>query len=445
MKLDAFSPAFWLSALTLGSLAFPTFASDAKSRWFVDIRERAEYQFQLNDKFLGSAPKSGQAEDGYLLSRLRVGLEHRFDQHFSAKLSLQDSRVFGWGFQDSDWRSTEFSGIEDNPQSDPLELGETWLAYEVGPIKTQIGRQAIAYGNNRVFGPGAWKNSGKWVWDAAKLRWQHEKNWLEVFAGKTMLHDPNAWSLGHRHGFDGMALYGHWQATPHLLLEPMTFQKKNDQSADYQEKNLDYLGARLLWQKQGWKLDTTALLQKGSVTKLAGLAVDSDAYAYHVDLSYRFNPKWQLGSTLAFASGDDKKTAINERFDGAYGASDKYYGRMNLMAWSNLKHYGLLANYRPHRDWQFELELHRFYADQIQDSWRAYKNGLNASSRHYGDEVDLITHYQLSRQLGFQAGVGLFLPGKAVQQATAQQQAFIGDDSAYSAFFQLEYRFGGTF
>ena len=49
----------------------------------------------------------------------------------------------------------------------------------------------------------------------------------------------------------------------------------------------------------------------------------------------------KIGLGYTYASGDDPNTSKRETFDGAFGASDKYYGRLNLMSWSNLKDYEL--------------------------------------------------------------------------------------------------------
>ncbi|WP_130538000.1 alginate export family protein [Thiomicrorhabdus indica] len=438
-----------IQILFLSSGLFLSNLAHANTELFVEIRERAEHQENLNDKFYGNHPKVGEASDSYLLSRIRVGLDHQFSEHLKGRISLQDSRVLGWGFDDKNWVNSEFGGIENNPQSDPMELGETWLQYQAGAVTTKVGRQAIFYGNKRVFGPGAWKNSGKWVWDAAKVRFKHEKHWVDAFYGKTMLHDPNEFSLEHGHGFTGKGLYGHLKASENLVIEPMLFTKFNDDSNDYLEKDLYYYGTRAVFKDYGFKVDATYLLQKGDILKTTSKSVDVDAYGYNLDINYRLSPKWMLGATHAFATGDDKSTPENERFDGAYGASDKYYGRMNLMGWSNIADYGFLLNYRPHRDWEFQAEYHQFYADVVEDSWRAYKaatataanNPLKSSSDHYGNEIDLTAVYKMNKQWNFQAGLGVFMPGEAIKQSVANGTKFLTDDTAYSGFFQVQYKF----
>ncbi len=408
---------------------------------FLEIRERAEHQENFNDKFYGTEPKVGDDADTYLLSRIRLGLTHHFNEQFSGKVSFQDSRAIDWAFDDADWTKSEFSGIVNNPQDDPLELGESWLQYKNDWFAARAGRQAIHYGNKRVFGPGAWKNSGKWVWDAIKLSYRYGENWLDAFYGETMLHDPEVFSLDHRHGYDGAGLYGHIQAADFLVIEPMLVSKYNDSSNDYLEKDLFYYGTRLLFKMNNVTVDATALQQTGEVTAMSGQQTDADAFGCNLDLQYRFNPQWAVSSTYSFATGDDKTTQDNERFDGVYGASDKFYGLMNLMSWSNLQDYGLLLNFQPQKNIEVQAEYHQFYADEIADTWRAYKTGLDADSDHYGNEVDLVAKWKLNPTWKFYAGAGVFLPGDAVEEAVAAGQDFISDETAYSGFFQVTYTF----
>ena len=100
--------------IILGTLQ--TAYANTGTEFFLDIRERAETQQNLNDKFYGADPKAGEAKDTYLLSRLRFGLTHQFEAPFKAKVSVQDSRAIKWGFKESDWVNNEFGGIENNPQ-----------------------------------------------------------------------------------------------------------------------------------------------------------------------------------------------------------------------------------------------------------------------------------------------------------------------------------------
>ncbi|CAK8713519.1 Alginate export domain-containing protein [Candidatus Electrothrix laxa] len=431
------------TAITAGTAAWATKQGDTehKTNIFLEVRERIEHQENFNDKFYGTNPKLGEAADTYLLSRIRLGLTHQFSEQFSGKISLQDSRAIDWAFDDSDWRNSGFGGIVNNPQDDPLELGETWLQYQTNGFTACAGRQLIQYGNGRVFAASNWKNSGKWVWDAVRAGYKTEEYWLDAFYGESMLHDPDDFSLDHRHGYSGGGIYGHLQAMNFLVVEPMLGSKKNDSSDNYQEKNLLYYGARMVLELNRFNADTTYVQQTGEITANKGEQTDANAYGYNLDLHYRFNPQWALGTTFSYATGDDKATPDNERFDVVYGASAKSYGLMNLMTWSNLLDYGCLVNFRPKKNIVIQIEYHQFYADQIDDKWRSYKNGLDAESDHYGNEIDLMTKWKLNPTWKFRAGASVFMLGNAIKEAVDRGQEFLTDETAYSAIFQLTYTF----
>jgi hypothetical protein len=431
--------------MLLFAAASASAAETKQTELAVEVRERAEYLENFNDKYYGTAPKTGESSDSFLLSRVRIGLSRQLTEDFSGKISLQDSRALDWGFRDQDWANSEFGGIVSNPQDDPLELGETWLQYKNGGFAAQAGRQSISYGNSRVFGPGEWKNSGKWIWDAVKAGWKSDKNWVEAFYGKNMIHDPDVFSLDHRHAYVGSGLYGHVQAADCLAIEPLLSTKYNDRSLDYQEKDLLYYGARLLFELNGFTADSTYVQQTGTIISAKGVEADSDAQGFNFDFGYAFNPQWSVGTTFSYASGNDKSTADNERFDGVYGASDKYYGLIHLMVWSNLFDYGLTANYKPMKELDLRWEYHQLYADEISDTWLSYKSGLNASSDHYGNEFDFMATWTPNKTWKFMAGASVFLPGDAVAEAVASKQEFLTDDTAYSGFFQVTYKFSTLF
>lgn len=85
-----------------------------------------------------------------------------------------------------------------------------------------------------------------------------------------------------------------------------------------------------------------------------------------------------------------------------------YYGRMNLMQFSNLIDYSLFANLTIDEKLKTKFEYHRFYADRPANKWLSYTIA-NVQSDHYGDEIDLVTTYKQSKNLSFQLGLGYFL------------------------------------
>src|SRR5262249_35834376 len=56
------------------------------------------------------------------------------------------------------------------------------------PLTAKIGRQELIYGDERLIGASDWNNLLR-VFDAAKLRYEVEKLWVELFTGRVVLPD----------------------------------------------------------------------------------------------------------------------------------------------------------------------------------------------------------------------------------------------------------------
>jgi hypothetical protein len=409
-----------------------------------EVRLRYEMFDNFNDKYYGANPSKGEAEDVFLLSRIRLGLDYTATDTLSARLCIQDARAFGWGFSHEDWYSREF-GMEDNPQEDYLELSDAYIikSFERIPLTMIAGRQRIMYGDGRAFGPGEWKNSGRWIWDAVKFSWKRDKDYLDLFYGKTVLHDHDDFSLTHRHGYEGAGLYGHIGYGT-FSFEPMAVMKANRHGNELYERSKTYYGGLRFYDTDVGNLFYDAMFIKSFGTKrlTSGKEVDISAYGYHVEAGYNFRSitwKPRFGMAYSFAKGDNPATEKDERFDGVFGASDRYYGRMNLMQWSNMKDMEAFIILKPSETLQIKGEYHRFLADEKGDKWLSYKIA-SMTEDHYGDEFDVVTSYTLNKSWGFQAGVGCFMPGRYIREASTKTPD-ITDNTAWSAFLQITYSF----
>ncbi len=405
------------------------------------LRLRFENFNNINDKYYGTNPKLGTKNDSYLLSRVRLGLTHTLNDNLKVRISMQDSRVIGWGFKDEDWYSKEF-GMQNNPQKDELELSQTYLEYKNSGFKTVLGRQKIAYGDNRVFGPGEWKNSGKWIWDALKVSYKQNNNFIDIFYGGTMLHDTDKFSLSHRHGYMGGGLYGHYEYKKSAAFEPIIAYKENGDGNELY-KNLEnyYIGFRTYDKNiMNFFYDVTYIKSFGKKTLLSSDKVDIDAYGYHADFGYNLKKlKTKLALAYTYATGDNPSTKNTEKFDSVFGASDKYYGRLNLFSWGNIKDYEINSVIKPSKDIKIKFEYHKFYADQPTDKWKSYQIATMKND-HYGDEMDVVVKYDYSKSINLVFGASYFIAGNFIDEASTKNN-FITNDNGYGFFTQFTYTY----
>jgi len=423
---------------------------DAEKKLFFgsSVRFRYEFQDNFNQKYYGDDPLQGKAQNGFLLGRFRTG----FDWYPTEKIHLAL-----WGQYAACWDNalpgsafySMSSGRENNPNKDYWELYTSFLEFKDlmdAGIGLKAGRQLLYYGDKRVFGPGQWGNSGRYIWDAVKLSWVHQYGFIDVFYGQNMLHEVHRFSLKHRHEFETIGMYAHYDIIKKpfaWFVEPMLFTKRNSRDnysgEDKATGDLDtwYGGLRLALNKfKGFDFDATYLREQGNFA-----SDDQRAYGYHLLLAYnlpvRFNPR--LSVEYSYASGDtDPKDGTCRTFHGAFGARDQMYGRMNLFHWMNLKDLQFNVEVRPARWFYVKLELHKFKLAERKDAWylnkKLYRDTTGTSGDNVGKEIDIVATCTLPRGNKLMAGVGHFRPDKFAKKLASSK-------NATWCFVQWEYTF----
>lgn len=402
------------------------------------LRLRYEYQDGFNAMYYGDDPAAGDEPDDFLSGRVRAGLRYSPLGYLNFSLGLQYADVWGESFEDEDYFNKQFDR-EHNSAREDVEPFDCYL--EISDPFTKIvtvkaGRQQIFYGDTRVFGPGNWSNTGTWIWDAAKLSLKYKKHFIDMYYGKTMVHDPDEFSLNHRHGYESMGLYTHFQFAAlfkQAAIEPFAMTKKNDSdfysSEDKTAGSLDtyYAGARIYGNDlYGIDFDATYLRQYGDYSK-----DEIEAYAYHILLGYsaeEFFLKPRISAEYSFASGDsDPSDGKNETFDGAFSGRAMFYGRMNLMHWKNLKDAQINLELKPLSFIGVKIEYHRFYLAESKDAWyfnsKLYRDKTGESGDDLGQEFDIVVKIKAIKGNKLELGYGYFMPGEFVKAVASDDDA----------------------
>ena len=188
---------------------------------------------------------------------------------------------------------------------------------------------------------------------------------------------------------------------------------------------------------KGFDYDLTFITQRGDFSR-----DEIKAYGYHLFLGYNFkniNLKPRLSMEYSFASGDsDPHDGDHETFDGAFGAKDLMYGRMNLFSWENLKDAQINLEAKP-RGWlSFKTEFHQFWLAERKDAWylnkKEYRDKTGRSGDQVGREFDIVARFNLPKKNEIQVGFGHFWPDEFAKKKTS-------DNQANWVFFQWEYKF----
>jgi hypothetical protein len=423
--------------LIFSSIYIPPAAAEDSLVFGLTTRFRYEFQDNFNQKYYGENPKQGSADDAFLLGRLRAGVDYKPSEKIHLALWLQDSECWDMALPDSAFYDGK-PGMENNPNKDQWELWETYLEIKEPadlPLSLKAGRQRIYYGDKRIFGPGEWGNTGRWMWDAVKLSHGYRDGFIDAYYGRTMVHEPTEFSLNHRHYYESFGFYGQYVAAglSALGFEPFFMSKRDDHESytgeDGRAGNLDvYYGGLRIFKNdlQGFDGSLTCVRQFGDYA-----GDDIRAYGYHALLAYNLKQiamKPRVIVEYSFASGDsDPSDGRHESFDGAFGARDTMYGRMNLFHWMNLKDAQINLEIRP-RDWFYlKAEFHKFRLAEEKDAWylnaSTYRDKTGMSGDEAGREFDLVGKFDLPKGHTIQVGYGHFWPDEFAEKLASSKEA----------------------
>jgi hypothetical protein len=367
--------------------------------------------------------------DQLLLERVRLDLSSSFWDKPRLFLQLQDAHPFLTKFEDSDF-----------PKSNPLEntldvrqLYVEWLRIGESPFGFKLGRQQISYGDQRVFGPGNWGNTGRFAWDAAMFKIETDWFWMDLWIGKSLQYKTTVWPDRSVDNFSTFVTYAGMKNLPFRL--DLFYVKKEDRSVPIiGETGPGSLSSHTLGiQAEGKAAD----LLMGGVTLVGQFGkYASDeirAFGANVKLGFTIPLAWkpQIGGQITYGSGDrDPADGIHGTFDGVYGGRDIYfYGYLNLFFWANLWDKEVDLSLRPYRNLAIYLEYHHFALAQERDAW--YTTGLTAyrrdltgqSGTSLGDELDFRVSWAVWNHLELMGGFGRLFPGAFVSHTGPAQEA----------------------
>lgn len=385
-----------------------------------DFDGQARIRYEYDDSFTlkGYAPGD---QDPLLLERVRLDLGVRWREGPRAFLQLQDAHAFLTRLKDRDFPTS--NSIED--ALDVRQLYLEWLHVADGPLGLRLGRQQISYGDQRVFGPGNWGNTGRFAWDAAMLKFESDRLSSDLWAGDYLRYKSDVWPDRGTPDFLTLVDYTQVRRLPFRL--DLFYVLKRDVSGRVAGES----GAGdLLSHTAGFQAEGRALRRLDSGATLVGQFGRHGedrlrAFGANAKLGATLPTAWapHLGAQYTWGSGDrNPSDGVHGTFDGVFGGRDIFfYGYLNLFFWANLHDAEIDFRVRPRRALTMHLEYHRFRLDRAADAW--YSTGLKEQRRDpagqsgtsLGDELDVRATMTLSDDLELMAGYGRFFPGDFVR------------------------------
>ena len=289
------------------------------------FRPRMEYRHGF-----GSLIPDG-ADAGYAIStRLRLDTGYRYNT-YELYVSLQD--VIIWG---------ENRQILPDDENNSFAVFEAWAHLDLGKgWSTKLGRQSIAYDDERIMGGVDWAQQGR-NHDAGLLRYKSESFMLDFGVAFSQDFDtPTGFqSVGTAYHTTGSFTYKtmqylylkqRWNGfSGSILLLNNGFQnfsgEGDDQMADG-VSNLQTLGTHLEFKKASFGAALNAFLQTGE--RQNRIDVDG-AFLLGLDLSLKVNRNIGFGIGTEWISGNKPETTDKtEAFFPLYGTNHKFNGFMD--------------------------------------------------------------------------------------------------------------------
>ena len=372
-------------------------------------------------------------DNTYLLLREKIHLGYAPASWFTAFVEGRDS-------------SSQRDQRDPNPESDSFDLHQAWVKLgdpKEFPLTVKVGRQELIYGDERLIGAYGWNNLER-VFDAAKVRYENQKLWVDLFGGRVVL--PNANTFNEVNDYDWLSgVYASTLLVPKQTTE-LYFLSRNVTAGSTGEitsttptggvtpRDIYTLGLRfksLPGQLGGWDYEGELAGQLGDYAVTAtSPRLDQEALAAHVAGGYTWTEAWgtpRLGLEYNYSSGDSSTNdSKHETFDNLFPTNHKFYGYMDFFSWENVHDFRVASSLKPLKQLTLTLDYHAFWLADTHDYFYQVNGiarktggyGINPNAGGYvGSEIDLVATWAATSYANLQVGYGHFCIGDYVKNS----------------------------
>jgi hypothetical protein len=391
---------------------FPNRANTVLPAW---LRVRGEFRERLEGfENSGFVP---ERDDAYALSRVRLSATITASKSLSFQAHVQDARV---AKKDVGPTAAPFRGPFD------LRAAFTDIGDAKAPIGARLGRQELAFGEQRLIGHLAWVNTGR-SWDAARVILR-AKGWqADVFGASLVRSLPDEFDKSG----NGNRLAGVYAASakviPQAAVEPYVFWRRDvnlrSELTTIGTLSQTTVGARVAG-KLPARLDygVEMAMQRGS---LAADSVNAWAGHWQIRESLPGAGAVKLTSEYNFATGDDNPTdGVRQTFDQLYPTGHDKLGLADQVGWRNVHHLREGFEFSPFKATPISLNYHSWWLAEKTDGLYAASGTQiarvagGAASSHVGQEIDVQVTRPLTQQLQIAAGYAHMFTGAFLEEAT---------------------------
>ncbi len=347
------------------------------------------------------------------------------------------------------------------------------------PVSLKLGRQELAYGDQRLVGHFRWNNNAR-TFDAAKIRWQNAIFGVDVFTGGVVYNDHRNFNMANEQDAFSGAYFNFPTVLKNEITEAYLFARNtargivtDDWSGvaapfRFPAPQDIYTGGLRIKSKPlaygPWDYGVELMYQFGNkatvfpatpvATAQTAARLDHKAYAAVLQGGYTWTEHaWQprLAFIYSHGSGDkDSTDAKSGTFQNLFPTNHLFYGYMDLSSLQNMHDYRLALSAKPTPTISIALEYHYHQLDKTTDFWynvagvprnfttAAVGSGggyrINPSySKFVGQEIDLVAAWSFKPYAQVELGLSQYFRGDYVKQSLSA----VGSRDASYGYFQF--------
>ncbi len=393
-------------------------------KYTLKVSGEARYRLEVRDDFTFN--NTSYEDDAFHLLRTRLGIEAGMPSIGKVFVQGQDAESFA----SSSLNQTNAFVDRFDLRQLFVELKSPW---EEAPAKLKIGRQELAYGEQRFVGAFDWSNVAR-VFDAVKLSvTPTDKLQVDAWVSQPVLVTRvTANSADHEDHFYG--IYAAGKPFRDHILDTFLFVRHDldneiaGEISGHRGQLKEYtLGNRFRGRYSDFDYGVEWALQLGSRAH-----EDIVAWALHNELGYTFvRAPWspRVGMEYNHGSGDNETSDGNfGTFDNLFPTNHPHYGFMDLASLRNIDQLETNLSAKPFKSLMLTSKYHWFFLDSNKSAWFNAGQGVirparaNASQT-IGQELDLLAKWTVSKHIDTLFGYSHFFPGPFIKDTGADNDA----------------------
>jgi hypothetical protein len=375
--------------------------------------------------------------DFHVLNELWLGVAVRPESWLTFFGQAQDSRMF-------------LNGVDASapPYQNTWDVHQAWVQLgdvEKYPVTVRVGRQELAFGDQRLIGPSPWLNAPR-VFDAAVATFRITGVRVDAFAS-SVVNSVDGQMDHHKQGNPFYGAYGTiGKLIPKASIEPYAFWRLAPvgYGAAYADGAKGHLNEGTFGVRIAGKLPahfdygTEMARQKGTLgTSNIG------AWAGHWVAGRTFETAWTPRAYLEYnySSGTSNPHGNTVgTFDQLYPSGHDKYGLDDQVGWRNIKDLRAGVEAKPIRKLKVSATYHDYWLADAHDGLYSTTGAVVAKSlagtagTHVGEELDFQGVYKWNSAVLFGAGYGRLFTAEFLNKTTN------GKDYGYP-YFMTSYVF----